>query len=92
LLSDKDLENMGKAIAEIGTTKTCITEAVIKETKKLLTEKGIDAAEVYAAQLTGSDENTELVRVMAICRKHKLPPEAIAQVLDKLGAIESGKW
>lgn len=92
MLSDKDLENMGKAIAEIGTTKTCITEAVIKETKKLLTEKGIDAAEVYAAQLTGSDENTELVRVMAICRKYKLPPEAIAQVLDKLGAIESGKW
>lgn len=92
MLSAKDLENMGKAIEEIGATKTCITEPVIKETKKIMMEKGIDAAEVYAAQLTGRDENTELLRVLSICRKYNLPAEAITQVLDKLGIIESGKW
>jgi hypothetical protein len=30
--------------------------------------------------------------VFEICRKYKLSPEAIAQVLDKLPVIESGKW
>jgi hypothetical protein len=92
LLKTKDLENMGKAIEEIGTAKTCITTPVIAETKRLVTEKGLDAAELYAAQLSGTDENTEMMRVLKICRKYNLPPEAIAQVLDKIGVIESGKW
>ncbi len=92
LLKTKDLENMGKAIEEIGATKACITAPVIAETKRLVKEKGLDAAELYAAQLTGTDDNTELMRVLKICRKYNLPPEAIAQVLDKIGVIESGKW
>ncbi len=83
---------MGKAIGEIGTGKTCITTPVIAETKKILLAKGYDAAELYAAQLTATDENTELIRVMMILRKYKLGPEAGAQVLDKLTEIESGKW
>ena len=92
MLSSKELENMGKAIEEIGATKTCITGPVIQETKKIVLEKGLDAAELYAAQLTGTDQNTELSRVLKICRKNNLSPEAIAQVLDKLTVIESGKW
>jgi len=92
LLSSKELENMGKAIEEIGPAKTCMTDSVIKETKKIVSEKGLDAAENYAAQLTGTDQNTELSRILSICRKYKLSPEAISQVLDKIGIIESGKW
>lgn len=92
MLSSKELENMGKAIGEIGAAKTCITGPVLQETKKIVMEKGIDAAEIYAAQLTGSDQNTELVRVLKIARKYKLSQEAFAQVIEKLNIIESGKW
>jgi len=92
MLSSKELENMGKAIEEIGAAKTCITGPIIQETKKIVLEKGLDAAELYASQLTGTDENTELSRVLEICRKNKLSQQAIAQVLDKLVVIESGKW
>ncbi|MCX6668453.1 MAG: hypothetical protein NTV25_01395 [Methanothrix sp.] len=91
-MSSKELENMGKAIKEIGAAKTCITGPVLKEAKRIVLEKGIDAAELYAAQLTGTDQNTELMRVLKICRKNNLSPEAIAQVIDKLNIIESGKW
>ena len=65
---------------------------IVAETKKIVLAKGLDAAELYATQLTGTDENTELSRVLEICRKNKLSPEAIAQVLDNLKVIESGKW
>ena len=92
MLNSKELENMGKAIEEIGAAKTCITGVVLKEAKKIVMEKGMVAAELYAAQLTGSDQNTELMRVITIARKYKLSPEAMVQVLDKLNIIESGKW
>ncbi len=92
MLNSKELENMGKAIKEIGVAKACITAQIIAETKKIVLAKGLDAAELYATQLTGTDENTELSRVLEICRKNKLSPEAIAQVLDNLKIIESGKW
>ena len=92
MISDKELQDIDKAVKEIGTGKTCITAQVITEAKKTLLAKGYDAAEIYAAQLTGTDENTELMRVIKILRKYKLGPEAGAQILDKLGAIESGKW
>jgi hypothetical protein len=92
LISDKELENMGKAIAEIGTAKTCMTEPIIKATKETLLQKGYEGAELYAAQLTGTDENTELLRVLKICRKYNLGSEAAAKVLDNLSKIESGKW
>ena len=92
MLNSKELENMGKAIKEIGAAKACITGQIVAETKKIMLAKGVDAAELYATQLTGTDENTELSRVLKICRKNKLSPEAIAQVLDNLKVIESGKW
>ena len=92
MMSSKDMENMGKVIEEIGATKSCITASVIKDVRKIVVEKGLDAAEIHAAKLSGTDQNTELSRVFEICRKYKLSPEAIAQVLDKLPVIESGKW
>jgi hypothetical protein len=92
MLNSKELENMGKAIKGIGAAKACITGQIVAETKKIVLEKGLDAAELYATKLTGTDENTELSRVLKICRKNKLGPEAIAQVLDNLKVIESGKW
>lgn len=92
MISDKELENMGKAIAEIGTAKTCMTEPIVKATKETLLKKGYEGAELYAAQLTGTDENTELLRVLKIFRKYNLGPEAGAKVLDNLSRIESGKW
>ncbi len=92
MLSSEELENMGKAIKEIGAAKTCITGPIILETKRLVMEKGLDAAGLYASQLTGTDQNTELSRVLDVCRKNKLSPQAITQVLDKLTVIESGKW
>ncbi|HNX39182.1 MAG TPA: hypothetical protein PKK11_01255 [Methanothrix sp.] len=92
MLSSKELENMGKAIEEIGTAKTCITTNILKEVKDIVLEKGLDAADLFASQLTGTDENTELSRVLKICRKYNLGREAIANIIDKLDAIESGKW
>jgi hypothetical protein len=92
MLNSKELENMGKAINEIGAAKACITAQIVAETKKIVLEKGLDAAELYASQLTGTDENTELSRILKIARKNKLSPEAIAQIMDKLVVIESGKW
>jgi hypothetical protein len=92
LISDKELENMSKAIAEIGTAKTCVTEPIIKAAKETLLKKGYEGAELYSAQLTGTDENVELLRVLKICRKYNLGAEAAAKVLDNLSRIESGKW
>ncbi len=92
MLSSKELEKMGKAIEEIGSAKTCITGPILKNTKKIVLEKGLEAAELYAAQLAGTDENTELMRILNICQKNNLSPEAIAELIDKLNIIESGKW
>lgn len=92
MLSSRELENMGKAIEQIGTANTCITGNIIKDVKKIVLDKGFDAAELYASQLTGTDENTEFSRIFKIFRENNLSQEAIGQVLDKLASIESGKW
>ena len=92
MLSSKELEKMGKAIEQIGTAKTCITGQVVQEVKKKVLEQGLDAAELFASQLTGTDENTELSRILKIFRRNDLSPQAMAQVLDNLATIESGKW
>ena len=52
----------------------------------------MDAAELYASQLAGTDENIELLRIIKIFRKNNLSEKAIAQVLDNIDVIESGKW
>ncbi len=86
------MENMGKAIAEIGEAKTCMTEPVLKGVKEALMKKGYEGAEAYAAQLAGTDANTELLRVLMISKKYNLGTEAALKVLDNLPKIESGKW
>jgi hypothetical protein len=45
------MENMGKAIAEIGESKTCMTQPIIKGAKEALMKKGYEGAEAYAASL-----------------------------------------
>jgi len=92
MLSSKEIENMGKAIEQIGAAKTCITKPIIQDIKKIVMEKGLDAAELSASQLTGTDENTELMRIFKIFRKNGLSAEAATEVLDKIDVIESGKW
>jgi hypothetical protein len=59
---------------------------------EILLEGGYTAAEAKAAQLAGTDANTELMRVMEIMRKHNLSPEAGAEVLNNLFQIKDGHW
>jgi len=92
MLSSKEMEDMGRAIEQIGAAKACITGPIIKETKRIVLENGLDAAELYASQLAGTDENIELLRIIKIFRKNNLSKKAIAQVLDNIDVIESGKW
>ena len=92
MLSSKEMEDMGRAIEQRGAAKACITGPIIKETKRIVLENGLDAAELYASQLAGTDENIELLRIIKIFRKNNLSEKAIAQVLDNIDVIESGKW
>jgi len=92
LTSSKELENLGKVIAEIGKGRTCFTVQTIKEVKEALFKKGYEGAELYGAQLAEADEFTELLRVLMICKKYDLSPETAVRVLDNLNRIESGKW
>jgi hypothetical protein len=84
--------NMGKAIAEIGESKICMMEPTIKGAKEALMKNGYEGAEAYAAQLGGTDDNIELLRVLMIAKKYNLGTEAATKVLDNLTKIESGKW
>ena len=86
------MENMGKAIAEIGEAKACMTEPVLEGAKEALKKKGFEGADAYAAQLAGTDANTELLRVLMISKKYNLGTEAAMKVLDNIRKIESGKW
>ena len=89
MTTGKELENLGKAIAEIGKGRSCFTGQIIKEA---LFKKGYEGAELYAAGLAEADEFTELLRVLMICKKYDLSPETAVKVLDNLNRIESGKW
>lgn len=87
-----ELENLGGAIKAIGKVNACMTASVIEGAKKSLIEKGYDGAGAYAAQLAGTDENTELLRVLTILKKYKLGPDAAVKVLDNLSRVSSEKW
>ena len=92
MLTDMELENMEGAIKAIGKVNTCMTASIIEGTRKALVDKGFDGAAAYAAQLTGTDDNTELLRILAILKRYSLGPEAAAEVLDNLDHMASGKW
>jgi hypothetical protein len=56
LTSSRELENLGKAIAEIGEGRSCFAGQIIKEAKEALFKKGYEGAELYGAQLAEADE------------------------------------
>jgi len=61
MLSSEEMEKMGKAIKEIGATKTCITGPITQETKRLVMEKGLDAY-VYDPLLSEQDVQEKSLR------------------------------
>ena len=87
-----ELENIGKAIKAIGESKLPLYTAFMNEVRRILVEKGYDEAIVYPQQAyLAADQNAELVRVLTICRRYDLNPEAAAQVFDYLRRIQLGK-
>lgn len=92
MLTDMELENLGGAIKAIGQVNACMTEPVIEGARKAMIENGFEGAGAYAAQLTGTDENTELLRILAVLKRYNLGPEAAAKVLGNLNHMASGKW
>jgi hypothetical protein len=90
LPSSNETENFGAAIKAIGASRLPLLEAFMDEVQRILIEKGYDEAIVYSEQFFQStDLNAELVRVMTICRRYNLKPEAAAQVFDYLRRIQS---
>ena len=87
--SRNELENIGAAIKAIGTSKLPLYEAFMNGVRRILVEKGYDEAIVYSEQAyQATDLNAELVRVLTICRRYDLKPEAAAQVFDYLRRIQ----
>ena len=88
--SSNELGNIEAAIKAIGSSRLPLLEAFMDEVQRILVEKGYDEAIVYSEQFFQStDLNAELVRVMTICRRYDLRPEAAAQVFDYLRRIQS---
>ena len=88
--SSNELGNIEAAIKAIGASRLPLLEAFMDEVQRILVEKGYDEAIVYSEQFFQStDLNAELVRVMTICRRYNLRPEAAAQVFDYLRRIQS---
>jgi hypothetical protein len=89
-----ETQKLEKVVKEIGTgpCAACITPNVMEEAEKLLLDKGYSAAEIYAAQLSGVDEQNDLARALDICHKEGLSPEGAAKIVKSLAAIRSGKW
>jgi hypothetical protein len=62
----------------------------MNEVRRILVERGYDEAIVYSEQAyQATDLNAELVRVLTICRRYDLKPEAAAQVFDYLRRIQA---
>jgi hypothetical protein len=89
---DLGRERMGEAIKEIGVTGIHIDEALLADARKILLEKGYEAAELFVSTSTASEERDELLRVLNICVHDQLTPELSAEVLKNLNMIESGNW
>jgi len=88
--SSNEPGNIEAAIKAIGPSKLPLYEAFMDEVQRILVEKGYDEAIVYSEQFFQStDLNAELVRIMTICRRYNLKPEAAAQVFDYLRRIQA---
>lgn len=88
----KNIVNMDLVIEEIGTGPLCGNESLLDEVQKILLDKGYAAAEVYASQRAGSDEQDEIGRVLTICQRFNINEEAAAEIVKKLNVIKSGEW
>jgi len=91
-LKTKEMEKMDEVVREIGTGPLCMNESLLKEVRTTLLEKGYAAAEVMVSQRSGSDEQGEISRALAICQRYKLSSEAAAKVVESLNVIKSGRW
>ena len=88
--SSNELGNIEAAIKAIGASRLPLLEAFMDEVQRILVENGYDEAIVHSEQFFQStDLNAELVRVMTICRRYNLKPEAAAQVFDYLRRIQA---
>ena len=88
--SSNELGNIEAAIKAIGASRLPLLEAFMDEVQRILVEKGYDEAIVYSEQFFQStDLNAEFVRVLTICRRYNLSPEAAAQVFDYLRRIQA---
>lgn len=85
-------EETAKVIKKIGATGIRISDLTLKTVKKAILEEGYQGAMLYAAQHTASMERDELHRVMAICRRYRLPLTVAAYLIENLNEIESGDW
>lgn len=82
-----ELENMDKALKAIGDARITKNENILSGLKEVLMEKGYDEAIVYTEQVyQATDVNAALTRVLVICRRYGLSPQAAVQVLDKLAS------
>lgn len=85
-------DSVARVIDEIGTGKACFSQNNINDLRDALLKGGYTAAEAKAAQLSGTDGFTDLLRVLEIMQKHNLSPEAGAEVLNHLFQIKEGHW
>lgn len=83
---------MEKAIEEIGVTSIHLDEALLADIRKILLENGYEAAELFVAQSTASEERDEIHRALKICEHEQLTSELAGEVLKNLNMIESGTW
>ena len=83
-------ERMENALKAIGVPEIAFKENLVRDIRKVLAEKGYDAAIVSAEQYClGTDVNAELVRIMMVCRRYGLDPVSAAQVLNILSSKAS---
>jgi len=89
-----EMEKMDKVVKEIGTgpCALCVTPNVLEEAEMILLEKGYQAAEIYATQLSGVDEQNDLSRALEICQKEGLGLQNAAKIVKSLTVIRSGEW
>ncbi|HWQ18792.1 MAG TPA: hypothetical protein VN455_03370 [Methanotrichaceae archaeon] len=91
MLTNEELGNMDKALKVIGEARITKNQNILSGLREVLLENGYDAAIVYTEQVyQATDVNAALTRVLVICRRYGLSPEAAVQVIDRLARVDSG--
>ncbi|MCX6669114.1 MAG: hypothetical protein NTV25_04810 [Methanothrix sp.] len=85
-------EETARVAKKIGATGIRISDQTLQTVKKVILAEGYQGAMLHVAQHTASMERDELHRVLAICRRYKLLPQAAADLVENLNQIESGSW